>query len=232
MCKLILYISAKDVKDYLRLTPQELLKFLVCSCGSQLFIFWGSYLRKLLPAGELLPIQRVRCKQCKRTHALLPAFLLGSVRHPALTIHYYFQQWIDSPLPVSGLWIKAGEVMEAPRSLSTLYSWINRFRHRCEQLLGPLKEALLALTPQLQLEGLQENILHLSSFTNERRYVLSKTTVRLCWYSAQALLAESHRLLHSEITLSPTTFLNYFCFQKTGNPLLAPLARPPNTFPT
>jgi hypothetical protein len=163
---------------------------------------------------------------------LLPAFLLGRVQHPAPTIHYYFQQWIDSPLPVSGLWIKAGEVMEAPRSLSTLYCWINRFRHRCEQLLGPLKEALLALTPQLQLAGLQENILQLSSFTSENHYGLSKSTVRLCWYLAQALLAESQRLLNSEISLSPTTFLNYFCFQKTGRPLLAPLARPPNPSPT
>jgi hypothetical protein len=232
MCKLILYISAKDVKDYLTRTPQELLRFLVCSCGGQTFIFWGSYLRKLLPGGELLPIQRVRCKGCWCTHALLPVFLLGKVRHTSPTIHYYFQQWVESTLPVSRLWIEAGEVLEAPRSLSTLYCWINRFRQGCEQLLGYLKEAILELTPQITLDDLQENILRLKDFTNEHHYVLSKSTARLCWHSAQVLLAESHRLLNNEITLNPTTFLNYFCFQKTSYPLLAPLARPPNPSPT
>ena len=52
---------------------------LECSCGETGFlIFYGFYNRKVKSDGELivLRIQRVKCRKCGKTHAILPASLV------------------------------------------------------------------------------------------------------------------------------------------------------------
>ncbi len=52
---------------------------LVCTCGCKgTLVYHGSYMRHLKDGSECfsLKIQRVQCRQCQRTHALMPYFLV------------------------------------------------------------------------------------------------------------------------------------------------------------
>ena len=118
-------IVVKDKESYLRLEPDELKALLKCPCSSCEFILWGTYRRKLdSDEGSTLFVQRVRCKVCKKTHAVLPSFVLGRVRHTAETVQAFFEKWIESGTSIGRLWSE----LERPQNISTLYRWRCRFR--------------------------------------------------------------------------------------------------------
>ena len=121
----MLMIAVENIHTYLTLPSAELKACLRCCCGGVHFILWGKYQRRLLPDGRFLSIQRVRCQGCKRTHGVLPSFVLGQVRHPASVIEIYFEAWIKQAASLACLWRESAS--DAPQSLSTLYRWGRRF---------------------------------------------------------------------------------------------------------
>ena len=196
-----------------------MLALLICPCQSRSFILWSCYARKPLPNGEELTIQRVRCKICLKTHALIPTFLFGQVRHSNQTISPYVGQFIEKQTTIGSLFNSPGSP-KAPEDISTLYRWFKRLIIRCKKLLPLLKQELINLTPQTDLTELEAIILGKNI---DSAYHICRAT----WLLSEKLLQVSSELLHSEISLTPLTFLNYFCWQNTGKPLLAVLPPKP-----
>ena len=121
----MLLIVVKDIDTYLKLKGKALKKLLTCSCGQCEFILWGTYTRKPHSSKDkLLIVQRVRCKICKKTHAVLPSFILGQVRHTAETVQTYLEKWIETGHSLSRLWLDSN----IPKDKSTVYRWRRRFR--------------------------------------------------------------------------------------------------------
>lgn len=206
--------------DYsVRISSNELLARLICPCQSRSFIFWGCYPRKLLPTGEQLTIQRVRCKNCLTTHALIPTFLFGQVRHTNATISYYVAQFIEKQTTIGTLF-NSPNAPTAPEDISTLYRWFKRLIIKCKKLLPLLKQELINLIPQTDLKELETIILGKNM---DSPYHICRAS----WLLSAKLLEVSSELLQSEISLTALTFLNYFCWQNTGKPLLAVLPPKP-----
>jgi len=189
-------------------------------CGSKVFTLWGHYVRKILPKNQELKIQRLRCKICKTTHAILPTFLFGQVRHDDQTIEPYFQQFTQKQNSIKGCLAQGYDLPETPWDDSTLYIWLNRFISRCKTLLPLLKNELLQLAPKTNLKEF-ENI-----FLGQG--MLSPNSIcKSAMVLSEKLLSETSQLLQMKNSLTALTFLNYFCRQKTGQALLAPLPPKP-----
>ena len=187
-----------------------------CKCGAKVFILWGRYKRKLLPKVNELHIQRLRCSTCKKTHAVLPTFLFGQVRHDSETIEPYFQLFTQQQNSIKRFLAQSYDLPEAPEDDSTLYIWFKRFISRCKTLLPLLKKELMQLAPQTNLKESQNIFL--------RQAILSPHSVcKSAMVLSEKLLCESTQLLQVKSSLTPLTFLNYFCWQKTDKALLAPL---------
>jgi hypothetical protein len=196
-----------------------LLAFLICPCQSLRFILWSCYARKLLPNGGQLTIQRVRCKICLKTHALIPIFLFGQVRHSNQTISTYVEQFIEQQTTIGKLF-NSPDSPEAPADIYTLYRWFKRLIVRCKSLLPLLKKELINLIPQTDLTEFEAIIL---SKNIDSPYHICRAS----WLLSEKLLEVSNELLQSETSRTPLTFLNYFCWQNTGKPLLAVLPPKP-----
>jgi transposase-like protein len=185
----------------------DLKKLLVCSCGSVLFILWGYYTRRLLqPDGsvESLRVHRVRCKSCGRTHAVLPVFLSGHVRHVLEVVEACLKAMIDQGYSVARSW--SWSAIEVPQDVSTLYRWIGRIGCHCTDVLFHLQAHLLFVQPDFDLNTLQASVLQ------------RQGGIAACWFLAKAII-ESDLALPEH---TPLTFLNYFCWQKLGVALLDP----------
>ena len=215
------YIPAKNIKEYLDISFKRLVRnTFVCICGSEVFILWGKYKRKILPQNRELHIKRVRCTKCKKTHAILPTFLFGQVRHDNQTIAPYFQQFTQKQTSIMECLAQSYNLPEAPEDDTTLYRWFNRFIARCKTLLPLLKKELIQLDPKTNLKEfgdifLGQGMLSPNSICNSAMFI------------SENLLRESTQLLQMKSSLTPLTFLNYFCWQKTGKALLAPLPPKP-----
>jgi hypothetical protein len=135
-----------------------LLALLICPCQSRSFILWSCYARKPLPDGEELTIQRVRCKSCLTTHALIPSFLFGQLRHSNQTISRYVGQFIAKQTTIGKLF-NSPSSPAVPKEIATLYRWFRRLIIRCKNLLPLLKQELIDLIPQTDLTELETIIL-------------------------------------------------------------------------
>lgn len=183
----------------------------VCKCT--LFTTWSKYTRKSLPGSELLLIQRVRCCNCEVTHALLPTFLFGKVRHTAETITCYVEQFIEEKATIPQLFSNPNSP-QAPQEISTLYRWFKRLVFRCKTLLPLLKKELIELNPQTDLKQLEQIML-------DKDMTSPNHICKTAWLLSDKLLLLCEKHLQSEnSSLTPLTFLNYFCWQKTGDLLL------------
>ena len=192
----------------------------ICECGSKVFTLWGKYKRKILPKKHQLDIKRFRCSNCKTTHAILPTFLFGQVRHTKETIEPYVEQFIQKQTSINNLWTDSFNLPDAPQDISTLYRWFNRFITRSRNLLPLLKNELIQLAPQTNLKEFENIFL--------RQGMLSPHSVcKSAMLLSEKLLSETIQLLQIKSSLTPLTFLNYFCWQKTGKALLAPLPPKP-----
>jgi len=217
---IIIFIAAEKVADYASLIlSANLLARLICPCQSRRFILWSCYARKLLPTGEQLTMQRVRCKSCLTTHALIPTFLFGQVRHTNQAIGHYVGQFIEQQTTIGALF-NSPSAPAAPKEIATLYRWFKRLIIRCKYLLPLLKQELLTLMPQTDLTELETIMLG-------KNMASPYHICRASWWLSAKLLAVCRELLQSEIALTPLTFLNYFCWQHSGRPLLAVLPPKP-----
>ncbi|MFQ5606077.1 MAG: DUF6431 domain-containing protein [bacterium] len=197
--------------------------------------FWGTYGRRILPNADDIRIQRIRCSTCLITHALLPSFLFGRVRYSVETVAPYFEQ--RSHKSLAQVWQHATD--DSPADIGTVYRWFRRIRERMAKLLPLLRNELLSLAPDFDLAKLEEITLtqntrptSTSSCSNQPNASAPEmlTPMALCqsciWLSGQ-LLATTNELLAIPSAITPLSFLNYFCWQKTGSTLLDPLSRPP-----
>jgi len=175
--------------------------------------FGGTYVRQLLPEAKACRVRRLRCLQCRCTHTVLPACLLGRARYGAQTLAPYLEQ---TP---AQLW--QSRLSDGPKDVTTLYRWLRRLKARLQTLIPLLQQALLELAPDTNLQPYQATVLKSTEPAD---------TLALCqpgWWLTEQLLAVTSQLHQQPCGLSELAFLNYFSWQKTGQPLLAPTANAP-----
>ena len=208
----MIFVPAQNTRDYcILLASDEKLKlYLICpDCNSCIFISWSKYSRNSLPHDREIIIQRMRCCDCNITHALLPAFLLGKIRHTHKTIARYIEQFVAQQTTISQLYKQPSD-QQVPPEISTVYRWFNRLAHQCKQLLPFLQQ-------QFNKRGPQNNFKSLIKDTNADS---NNYQIQYVYRMAQQFINLSPQYDHQGNLLSPIIFLNYFCWQKTGQPLL------------
>lgn len=167
-----------------------------------------------------MKIRRVRCPACPRTHAVLPAFLLGQVRYGAGTLTPYLELAETQCLTPVTVWQQ--NLSDGPEDISTLYRWFGRLKVRLATLLPFLQDKRLELAPDSELERLETAILKASS------QPLSVTALcQLSWWLSEQILTVSGQLLERPPQMGAVAFLNYLCWRKTGAMLLSPPANAP-----
>jgi hypothetical protein len=108
---------------------------------------------------------------------------------------------------------------DGPEDISTLYRWLRRLRSNLGKLLPILHEKYMELASAAELKPYQITVLKTTS-----EPLNSMAVCQLSWWLAHQLLTVSGQLLEQTPQLSTLSFLNAFCWQKTGRTLLS---RPP-----
>ncbi len=208
----MILLLVQNKKDYyMLLSSEEKLKlYLICPCcNSYLFISWSCYPRKSLPKNEIIIIHRIRCSSCKTTHALLPAFLFGKIRHTNETIAPYVEVFTEEGTTINRV-SQHQQVPQAPKEISTLYTWFKRLNQRCKELLPLLQEEL----KKLNLQNILQSIIKDNDDSDNHQ-------IQKVYYIAKQLTKLSQQYDCQGKQLSPLIFLNYFYWEKTGQPLLS-----------
>jgi|GEM_PF-2029163 len=211
----MILLPTQNNKDYyFLLSSEEKLKlYLICPCcNSAVFINWSSYPRTSLPNQQLIIIQRMRCSDCKVTHALLPAFLFGKIRHTNETIAHYVELFVNQETTISKI-SRHISAPPAPEDVSTLYRWFNRLLNKCKQLLPLLQQEIKKHGAKYKFKSAIKD-----TNTDANNYQIPHV-----YSMAQQLVKLSQQCDAQGNLLSPLIFLNYFCWQKTSQPLMVVL---------
>lgn len=150
-------------------------------------IRWGTYTRTAITgtADYRLPVQRVRCKACGRTHSLLPDFL-----HPYRRFVIALLQQVTALYLLVGLgWRRLlRELPEDGPAHSTVREWVGSFAYGAGHLLFDyLLRHLLTLAPDIELPG--EPPRHLNRVPEQcKRQRLEKA--HTFWLMAEQLYAQ------------------------------------------
>ncbi|MFO7696550.1 MAG: DUF6431 domain-containing protein [Anaerolineae bacterium] len=165
---------AGSVKEYIAASREHSSVFSVpeqcphpdCQAARSL-IRWGTYTRMAITgeADYRLPVQRVRCKVCGRTHSLLPDFL-----HPYRRFVIALLQHVTALYLLVGLgWRRLmHELPEDGPAHSTVREWVDSFAHGAGHLLFDcLLRHLLTLAPGIELSG--EPPRHLNRVPEQRK---------------------------------------------------------------
>jgi len=136
--------------------------------GEHTCVFWGSYLRWVYTATDRtrIWIQRVRCRLCGVTDALLPSFLHPFRRYTLALIQLAISAALDHGLWGDDLADAVGPYHQP--AFSTVHEWVWSFVLSAVWLLPWLLQALLALDPQTSLD-LGRSPDHLLKIPNARR---------------------------------------------------------------
>jgi hypothetical protein len=150
----------------------------------------------LTGAAYCLTIQRIRCKDCGRTHSLLPDFL-----HPYRHYVIYLQQHVVSLYLLDGLgWERLMDRLpKSGLARSTVREWIYAFAYGAgELLLDWLRRQLLTLAPLTELpDAPPEQLQRVADPIKRRR--LERAS--LFWLLAERLYAQvKARLPHLHFT--------------------------------
>jgi hypothetical protein len=116
-------------------------------------IRWGTYMRTAITgeADYRLPVQRVRCKACGRTHSLLSDFLHPYRRFVIALLQQVISLYLLVGLGWRRLMRKLPEDGPAP---STVREWVDSFGYGAGHLLFDcLLRYLLTLAPGIELPG-------------------------------------------------------------------------------
>ena len=212
---------------------------LILRCGHGQYIRWGTYGRKPRPEGAEIRIQRLFCLICHHTCSVLPACLLDHAHYTATTVAPYVDYLAThASASIAEAW--AQDAADGfPLDLVTLYRWFKRLAFRLTFLLTMLEKELLDLAPETDLVALEKLIvkraairLTATSPQDPTRAIASGLTLHaLCQSNSRLaghLLRTSGKLLPPRRAkqLPPLLFLNFFCWQKTGQALLSPLPLP------
>lgn len=123
-------------------------------CGSDKLILYGSYERNVIIYNECsrIKIKRVKCKNCGRTHALIPYFLVPYFQHEKTFIYRVCEEKILKEIGVCKL------ASEVEISRQVLYQWKNRFLKHLVYLLTTIKSPLKESIKYLLNESLKDNL--------------------------------------------------------------------------
>ena len=191
----IIHHFAGSVKEYLEAVQVQGCVFPLpdrcphpdCQAAGSL-IRWGSYQRWACTVEEndLIPIQRVRCKGCGRTHSLLPDFL-HPYRHYVICL---LQRVVEMFLLVDLSWKQLMRRLSGSGpARSTVREWVGSFAYGAgDLLLDFLLRHLLALDPTVELPDLPpEHLQRVSDATKRHRLERAHTF----WLLAERLYAEA-----------------------------------------
>jgi hypothetical protein len=145
---------------------------------------------------------------------VLPACLFEHIRYTASILEPYFSSTSQRPVAI---WQQHDS--DGPEDISTLYRWLRRLRKNLGRFLPFLHEEYMELASAVELGAYQTAVLRTSSEPLD-----SMALCWLSWWLADQLLTVSGQLLEQTPELSTMSFLNTFCWQKTGRTLLS---RPP-----
>jgi hypothetical protein len=150
-------------------------------------IRWGTYRRWARLSGEAycLTIQRIRCKDCGRTHSLLPDFL-----HPYRHFVIRLLQHVVSLYLLAGLsWERLiDRLSESGLARSTVREWIYSFVYGAgELLLDWLRRQLLDIVPLAALPNASPE--HLQCVSDPARGRRLRRTHHF-WLLAEQLYAQ------------------------------------------
>lgn len=127
-------------------------------CGSDKLTFHGSYERNVIIYNECrrIKIKRVMCKECLKTHALIPYFLIPYYQHEKTFI---YRVCIEKILKEVGICELA---LSVKISRQILYQWMKRFlmhlKYLLTALLKELKPSLEYLINESQSDDLYERV--------------------------------------------------------------------------
>jgi hypothetical protein len=172
---------------------------------------------------------------------VLPAFLLGQAHYTTTTVAPYVDDLAAAKsISLAEAW--AHDPADGfPLDLATIYRWFKRLALRLTVVLTMLEKELLDLAPETELASLEKLIVNRAAIRSRqaRRSAPSPAETTNATASALTLhaLCQSNLRLAKQLLrraanlrrapqgqkLSPLLFLNFFCWQKTGQALLAPL---------
>lgn len=123
-------------------------------CGSDKLTLYGSYKRNIIIYNECsrIKIKRVKCKNCGRTHALIPYFLVPYFQHEKTFIYRVCEEKILKEIGMCKL------ASEIGISRQVLYQWKNRFLKHLVYLLTTIKSPLKETIKYLLNESLKDNL--------------------------------------------------------------------------
>ena len=123
-------------------------------CGSDKLISYGSYERNVIVYSEYfkIKIKRVMCKECGKTHALIPYFLIPYYQHEKTFI---YRVCIEKILKETGV-CKLSSKVEISRQL--LYQWNKIFVIHIRYLLTTLSRSLKLSLEYLINESLSDDL--------------------------------------------------------------------------
>ena len=123
-------------------------------CGSDKLISYGSYERNVIVYSEYfkIKIKRVMCKECGKTHALIPYFLIPYYQHEKTFI---YRVCIEKILKETGV-CKLSSKVEISRQL--LYQWNKIFVIHIRYLLTTLSRSLKLSLEYLINESLCDDL--------------------------------------------------------------------------
>ena len=123
-------------------------------CGSDKLISYGSYERNVIVYSEYfkIKIKRVMCKDCGKTHALIPYFLIPYYQHEKTFI---YRVCIEKILKETGV-CKLSSKVEISRQL--LYQWNKIFVIHIRYLLTTLSRSLKLSLEYLINESLCDDL--------------------------------------------------------------------------
>jgi len=136
---MIIAYLGQNVKDYAKNFLAYLEKLELICPGCDGFTTYHATYRRSIQEGELveqITIQRVLCKDCEKTHAVIPDFIRPYKRYSAG----------DSEKALRDLEQGTGvEQVETPASLATLRRWQAEFQGKAHEAVGALKSLLYRL---------------------------------------------------------------------------------------
>lgn len=136
---MIIAYLGQSVKSYLNhfLRYLESLE-LRCPFCNESTISHGIYQRHVHIAEEVfyLPIQRIKCKGCNKTHAVLPDFISPGKHYSASDIEFTLRD-VEAGI--------APEKIETEASIQTIRRWMTEYKSKLEQAAGVLRSMLYKL---------------------------------------------------------------------------------------
>lgn len=168
----------KKIKEY-----EELNNITGCcclNCGSKDFLYYGSYQRNIVEiAGErietVINIKRLQCCKCKKTHAVIPSFLIPYKQHTLNTINEILTEKIVDEKTYNEI----EETTGVSRQLQKYW------RVQLDSLRGKLEILFLIFAYKKLVKKLSKENNIIEKFFNEYKevYMLNRSQVFYCYAS-------------------------------------------------